>query len=1052
MNARRRADPVPQRRGVRSPGAPRARDQPVRSVRDRRRDPRGLADARRGADARARMQRSALAHTGDVARRAARDRRGPPVERVTRSRLWSSASAIAPRSVTTPAGLPTTRSAASTTAGATSGPLAATAHVQRPAARSRSSAANASRSPTSSPANSTASRSSPWTRACTSPFRGAPTGISSRIALPGRARARARPRPPRAPSSASAAASGSGGRGSARRPRLLHLHPRADRLGDVSISRSVPREGRPLEPVRPDDPDAGDIHHTPDVLGRPSRHERDDATRPTSRARRSPPPGALRRPPGGTRSARGSRRVEHDPARSRARPRPRRPHRFASSSERRALHAPYRPRSRVEPGLRDQPAAPIADPTCPSSILASARSTSEHRLQLLRGPDAVQPVHRLGRAVTDTLPERDRGVRVALDGRHRTQLGGELVAPPRERGRGFPRVHYVATEDRSIRSTSPPTASISLALGGPERPAWRVPVVARAPCRPRSRSRRTGRRGRRGERDPTPSGRLHLVEDHLDRAGSRRSVPHRLAYALRDVARGLPGSRPRGCGPRARSPRRNGARRRAELAHVLVAGRPPSRRRRPRGWQRGGLPDVRGPPSRTRAGRRTRPVARGPRDCGQVEDHLDPVELEHVQSAGCLVDRRRERSEPLADVVEVGAGCVRAPAPPPSRSAPSSARPLERRRAACARKRSARSDGLPSAPSARRAVPARGRSPSVRDAPIDRRSRSCASRTGSPGRRCAAASPDEGIVGVQDGPAGLGHGLDHDLLHGGELLERVHLAEPEVVAGHVRHDADVVAPVAEALPQDPARATSNTAMSTRGFCSTICADLGLRRRRAARVARRCRRRRSRSSRPCGRALGRCARSSASSVSRSNPSRPRSGSGTACRPGTVHRPASRRTAALLGRMGMPEAGCRVHLHDRAAGLADRERCRGRGSRSPRRRDRRHAPPPPRSRRCPRALPRAIDRDATGRHVAGRYTAGPARPPAERRPARTCSRTNSSALASTAIRVSTFSWPIPRRGSWFVISTSSRTCASPSPTTCAGTRSAIATMRPSTTRTR
>ena len=53
-----------QRRGVRSPGAPRARDQPVRSVRDRRRDPRGLADARRGADAPRRgMQRSALAHT-----------------------------------------------------------------------------------------------------------------------------------------------------------------------------------------------------------------------------------------------------------------------------------------------------------------------------------------------------------------------------------------------------------------------------------------------------------------------------------------------------------------------------------------------------------------------------------------------------------------------------------------------------------------------------------------------------------------------------------------------------------------------------------------------------------------------------------------------------------------------------------------------------------------------------------------------------------------------------------------------------------------------------
>ena len=63
-----------------------------------------------------------------------------------------------------------------------------------------------------------------------------------------------------------------------------------------------------------------------------------------------------------------------------------------------------------------------------------------------------------------------------------------------------------------------------------------------------------------------------------------------------------------------------------------------------------------------------------------------------------------------------------------------------------------------------------------------------------------------------------------------------------------------------------------------------------------------------------------------------------------------------------------------------------------------------------------------------------------------------RTNSSALLSTVILVSTFSWPIPRRGSWFVISTSSRIVCSPSPTTCAGSRSAMATIRPPTTSTR
>ncbi len=48
----------------------------------------------------------------------------------------------------------------------------------------------------------------------------------------------------------------------------------------------------------------------------------------------------------------------------------------------------------------------------------------------------------------------------------------------------------------------------------------------------------------------------------------------------------------------------------------------------------------------------------------------------------------------------------------------------------------------------------------------------------------------------------------------------------------------------------------------------------------------------------------------------------------------------------------------------------------------------------------------------------------------------SRTSSSAAASTLIRVRTFSWPMPRRGSLFATSTSSRTVCSPSPVTLAG----------------
>ena len=60
--------------------------------------------------------------------------------------------------------------------------------------------------------------------------------------------------------------------------------------------------------------------------------------------------------------------------------------------------------------------------------------------------------------------------------------------------------------------------------------------------------------------------------------------------------------------------------------------------------------------------------------------------------------------------------------------------------------------------------------------------------------------------------------------------------------------------------------------------------------------------------------------------------------------------------------------------------------------------------------------------------------------------------SSALASTLIFVSTFSCPTPRRGSALVMSTSSPTVWVPSPMTWAGTRSAIACMRPPTMRQR
>ena len=65
---------------------------------------------------------------------------------------------------------------------------------------------------------------------------------------------------------------------------------------------------------------------------------------------------------------------------------------------------------------------------------------------------------------------------------------------------------------------------------------------------------------------------------------------------------------------------------------------------------------------------------------------------------------------------------------------------------------------------------------------------------------------------------------------------------------------------------------------------------------------------------------------------------------------------------------------------------------------------------------------------------------------------CSRTSSSAAASSLILVRTFSWPTPRRGSALVCSTSSRTVCVPSPVTWAGTRSAMACIRPPTMRQR
>ena len=68
----------------------------------------------------------------------------------------------------------------------------------------------------------------------------------------------------------------------------------------------------------------------------------------------------------------------------------------------------------------------------------------------------------------------------------------------------------------------------------------------------------------------------------------------------------------------------------------------------------------------------------------------------------------------------------------------------------------------------------------------------------------AAHPVDVAVVGVEHGRPGARHGLHDHALDVGQLADRVDAAQTEVVAGHVGHDGDVVAVVAEALAQDPA--------------------------------------------------------------------------------------------------------------------------------------------------------------------------------------------------------------------------------------------------------
>ena len=193
-----------------------------------------------------------------------------------------------------------------------------------------------------------------------------------------------------------------------------------------------------------------------------------------------------------------------------------------------------------------------------------------------------------------------------------------------------------------------------------------------------------------------------------------------------------------------------------------------------------------------------------------VDHHPDAADVEQVEPARCLEERRRERPEALADVVEVG-----------------SRRPGGRRRGQRIR------HVHPGPPAERRrdqvGVQDRHRpGPVAEDDQLALGSRLEDERGVATGRVAVDAvvavlalvgghaeqddpagtvpahPVDVAVVGVEDRAARSGHGLDDDALDVRQLADRVDPAEPEMVAGDVRHDRDVVAVVAQALTQDPA--------------------------------------------------------------------------------------------------------------------------------------------------------------------------------------------------------------------------------------------------------
>ncbi len=193
-----------------------------------------------------------------------------------------------------------------------------------------------------------------------------------------------------------------------------------------------------------------------------------------------------------------------------------------------------------------------------------------------------------------------------------------------------------------------------------------------------------------------------------------------------------------------------------------------------------------------------------------VDDHPDPRHVEQVEAAGRLEEGRRERAQPLPDVVQMGAGgpCRGGGGESVGHVHPGPAAERRRDQVRVQHGHRPRTEAQDDELAFARQLQAEGCTPSTGMAvdPIEAvfaLGRGHAEQH-DPTGAMAPQPVDQMVVGVEHGRPRAGNGLHHDALHVGQLADRGDSSEAKVVAGDVGHDRDVIAVVAEALAQDAA--------------------------------------------------------------------------------------------------------------------------------------------------------------------------------------------------------------------------------------------------------